>query len=66
MDIELKQCPFCGGEAKLHSCAEIDNKTLTAILGNKHGVHCIVCGVATLPKDSVLDAIREWNRRTDT
>lgn len=65
MDIELKPCPFCGGAAKLHSCAEIDNKTLAAAFGNEYGVHCIVCGVATLPKGSALDAVRAWNRRAD-
>ena len=49
---ELLKCPFCGGEAKLHS----------GLLNN--WVLCLQCGVETKAKLNKQDAIVAWNRRT--
>ena len=62
---ELKPCPFCGGEAKTHVCAELDNEVLKIIYGDKIGVHCGKCGIATLPFTTEAEAIDAWNRRTE-
>lgn len=61
---ELKKCPFCGGQAIMHNCAELDNEKVAAIYSGKVGVHCEQCGVATLPFENKDLAINSWNRRT--
>ena len=61
---ELKKCPFCGGQAIMHDCAELDNEKVAAIYSRKVGVHCEQCGVATLPFENKDLAINSWNRRT--
>lgn len=65
MMFKLKPCPFCGGEAKIHYCAEIENAKIRAILVNKVGVSCNDCHVATLPYETEEKAIEAWNRRTE-
>lgn len=65
-NIELRECPFCGGEAY----------TYTA-LGNKHNgirkeywlVHCKKCGLnyptSLNPCFTETEAIKAWNRRAN-
>ena len=60
---ELKKCPFCGGRAVMHDCAELDNEKVAAIYSGKVGIHCEHCGVATLPFENKDLAINSWNRR---
>ena len=50
---ELLKCPFCGGEAELHS----------GLLTN--WVLCLQCGVETRAKLNKQEAIAAWNRRVD-
>jgi Lar family restriction alleviation protein len=62
---ELKPCPFCGGKAVTHACAELCNEMAKIIYDGKYGVHCRSCGVATLPNNSESEAIEAWNRRAE-
>lgn len=53
-EIELKPCPFCGGEAKF--------------VGETATVKCVNCGGAFLctnPLISRLEVAQAWNRRAD-
>lgn len=61
---ELKSCPFCGGKAETHECAELENEVARLIYSGQIGVHCTVCRVATLPYPNEKEAIEAWNRRT--
>lgn len=63
LDDFLKPCPFCGGEAVIHNCAEVENESLKVVLTDKVGVHCKHCGIATLPLPDEETAIEAWNRR---
>ena len=63
---KLMPCPFCGGEADTHACAELENEVARIIFGGKYGAHCKVCRVATPPHSSEEEAIEAWNRRADT
>lgn len=65
MNDDLKPCPFCGGEAVLHACAELENETARVVYSGKTGAHCTICRVATLPYETEIDAISAWNRRAD-
>lgn len=60
---ELKPCPFCGGEAKLHFCGILDNDTMIAELSDKYGVHCEKGCCATMPIEGADRAIKLWNSR---
>lgn len=60
---DLKPCPCCGGAAKLHYCAQIDEGSSVCIFSSKKGVHCTECGLSTLPCGSDDEAIERWNRR---
>ena len=55
--MELKPCPFCGGEARLavHSYPA----------GDRYRVTCVDCGATTWPR-MIAPKIAEkaWNRRT--
>ena len=59
----IKPCPFCGGEAKLHACIELENEQLRALYTGAVGVHCAVCGIATIPMPSEQEAVKTWNKR---
>lgn len=37
MNGDLKPCPFCGGEAVLHACAELENETARVVYSGKTG-----------------------------
>ena len=65
MTIELKQCPFCGGEADIHECADFDSDMLKVVYGGMCGVHCTKCNIATLPYPREQEAIEAWNRRVE-
>ena len=53
MDINLKPCPFCGGQAK--------------IFGYSHMwyVKCPACGASTACENTDKKAADAWNRRAD-
>ena len=50
--IDLKPCPFCGGEAEVGQ----------PVLDTMNMVFCVDCKV-TVEDDDVADAIAAWNRR---
>ena len=52
---ELENCPFCGGEAKLH--------TYTFDYGNVNYVQCKQCRNRTQEYAHENTAIKHWNRR---
>lgn len=58
--VELKPCPFCGGEAVL----------FTTLTGQKHFVECPECGAGFdqdyLWSDTKEQAKSKWNTRTAT
>lgn len=60
----LKPCPFCGGKAVTHACAELENESARVIYSGKYGVHCSKCGVSTLPFPYEAAVIDVWNKRT--
>lgn len=64
MNNELKPCPFCGGLAEVHDCAEIDGKA-QLIFSGKFGVHCKQCHVATIPYPDEAEAVAVWNSRVE-
>lgn len=51
--MNLKPCPFCGGEARKYE-GKIDD----------HGVVCKKCGAKIYGYTSAGAATRAWNRRT--
>ena len=56
--VELKRCPFCGGEAKT-----VDQTDRSEI--HWFWVACSECGVRTKGKMSFVNAISLWNRREE-
>ena len=60
---KLKPCPFCGGKAAIHRCAELENDRMAIFLNEKCGVHCEECKVATQPFNTEQKAADAWNRR---
>ena len=60
---ELKPCPFCGGEAKFHLCAELDNEGMAAVFKDYVGIHCVKCRIATPPIIGKSAAAKLWNNR---
>ena len=52
-DVELKPCPFCGGEAERIEC-------LSGVF-----VQCHKCRVSTSVSSSRGVATRTWNRRVE-
>ena len=55
MSEKLRECPFCGGEAKLED------------MGWPHHVYCMGCGARVTGKgyaeEGEKDAIERWNSR---
>lgn len=47
----LKPCPFCGGEAVVHT------------FGTGYIVECLECAVCTVCENTKAEAIAAWNRR---
>lgn len=55
--MELKHCPFCGGEARL--------VVVSYPAGDRYRVCCTDCGATTWPRMiSGKLAEKTWNRRT--
>ena len=68
MNINLKSCPFCGGEAVLNH-----GHMITATGQYLANVKCSECGIASRvvwstdsPEEAVKEAIEAWNRRVAT
>ena len=57
-EIELKPCPFCGGEVRIDA---IDIDCFMVGCRNKD---CI-CHVTGAAYDTLWDAVEAWNRRAD-
>lgn len=58
MGDELKPCPFCGGEARIHS------KVLAEGFDSGYWAVCDECGKGdTLPHESEEEAAAAWNAR---
>lgn len=49
---KLKPCPFCGGEAVVHT------------LGTGYMVECLECAVSTVCENTKAEAVAAWNRRS--
>ena len=67
MMIELKPCPFCGGEATPVYCENGNRYTSNILYLSKRGtIKCQKCEVV-LPRtySSVSKAIEAWNRRAN-
>lgn len=62
IDLNLKNCPFCGGIASVHDCGEY-SETGMIKLSDKWGIHCTQCGVATLPNSNLKELEKIWNNR---
>lgn len=58
MSNELKQCPFCGGEAEYRAA-----KYVRTVF--KHSVVCLECFASIPPKASEQEAIEAWNTRAE-
>lgn len=54
--IELKPCPFCGGEAEAYICSDIDPIPAH--------IECARCRIGT-PRRPLKLAIEDWNRRVE-
>lgn len=58
MSDELKVCPFCGGDARIHS------KVLAEGFDSSYWAVCDECGKGdTLPHESEEEAAAAWNAR---
>ena len=75
---ELKQCPFCGGEAKLHMWDYVmSHRILTEefyvrcetckaeITGFKSKIELLDNGTMQVIRDGAKEAAEAWNRRSD-
>ena len=58
---ELKNCPFCGGDAEKRY---LMRKKLFASTHYVY-VRCKVCGATSSVHFTIEDAIEAWNRRVD-
>lgn len=62
--MEIKKCPFCGGEAELQHGAFIGGKTTSYVM-------CLKCRAGSEPVVTVSslcsddEAIKKWNQRAD-
>lgn len=60
MSDELKVCPFCGGDARIHS------KVLAEGFDSGYWAVCDECGKGdTLPHESEEEAAADWNARAE-
>jgi len=56
--MELKPCPFCGGEADIVRGSSLDNSNPW------HKVYCKACQNRTWEHPRKMNAIASWNTRT--
>lgn len=56
----LKPCPFCGGEAKLHK----EKLDIFGVMRDCYSVYCTKCCCQTQYSGSENEAVRDWNKRT--
>lgn len=67
--MEIKKCPFCGGEAELIEDLYVDPPDI--IGGGRNPdfdsfcVRCKNCPTYPFERDSKKEAIKAWNRRQD-
>jgi len=59
---ELKPCPFCGGEAAIRKCKDVEFLVHNA---DCYMIMCGRCGVGTSYEPTETDAAAVWNRRTE-
>lgn len=60
--LDLKPCPFCGGEAKLSGAYTIEGVTAWAVYCGKTPSD-FSCGAQITSIESEEKAIESWNRR---
>lgn len=58
--VELKPCPFCGGDATLYHYRH----DRTAYQTHKYTVECPTCGASVPFYNTEEKALEIWNRRT--
>lgn len=59
MDIKLKPCPFCGGDAEIASVK-------SGIFRHAYYyVRCTMCGATSRVQETARKAERSWNRRAN-
>ena len=58
--MDLKPCPFCGGEAKLYKNkhSTLDGRTI-----DTYKVLCSSCEIETFVFNTPKSAAKRWNRR---
>ena len=55
----LKECPFCGGKAKLSNRLVVEGTQVKTV----YHIYCTKCLVATAEHDTEYGAIAAWNMR---
>lgn len=55
LEIKLKPCPFCGGEASFEVYEDLYKDT--------YKVKCLHCFAETNYEDTIEEAAKKWNRR---
>ena len=61
--LELKPCPFCGGEAEI-CVAHWDFENDCPVNGSGYGVECKDCLTSTDEYETQEKAAQAWNRRS--
>ncbi len=56
---ELKECPFCGGKAKLSNRLVVDGTQVKTV----YHIYCTNCLAAIAEYDTEFSALAAWNMR---